>query len=54
MCEAAGAVAWETYKSGNVIFAIYGPFHSETGRTKARETLVVCDECDTIQVVPAL
>lgn len=54
MCEATGAVAWEIQKTGNMIFALYGPFHSEKGRTKPAKTVVVCNECDTIQDVPAL
>lgn len=48
-CSNLGAVVWDEAQGQKRLVSVHGEFHAETGRTRTRETLIVCNTCDTIQ-----
>lgn len=54
-CDALGAATWEENSFANPkgverkLIQVHGDFHSEAGRTKSGDPVVVCNACDTIQ-----
>ena len=52
-CGQQGAVTWEENGASNraqgserQLVALSEGFHTETGRTRSRDPLIVCDHCD--------
>jgi hypothetical protein len=55
-CGQAGYVIWEeagafdrTRGSQRTLVHVSSGFHSEIGRTRSGDPLIICNECDTIQ-----
>jgi hypothetical protein len=54
-CGAVGAVTWEENSAATPkgperrLIGLDGGFHTETGRTRAGDPLIVCNGCDQIQ-----